>query len=649
MCGLVGYYGRWEDLESRRALLQAMSDVIAHRGPDASGHWLDDDVGFGHRRLSIVGVADGQQPMFGANDELVISYNGEVFNHVELRRDLEARGHRFRGESDTEVILALYAEYGADCVDHMNGDFAFALWDRRRKRLFLARDRIGVRPLFYTWLHGRLYFASEIKALLRVPGIAAEPDPFALDEIFTHWSPLPPRTAFKDILELPPGHTLTVDADGSRINRYWQLDFPDLADAAAPADADATAEELLALLEDAVRIRLRADVPVSSYLSGGLDSSITTALGARLSPNQLHSFSVAFASPEHDESAWQNRVAQALGTKHAAIQCSGDDIGAVFPQVIAHAERPILRTAPAPLFMLSRLVADHGLKVVLTGEGADEVFGGYDLFKEAKVRRFVAQQPGSRLRPLLFKRLYPYLAGLQGQSPEYLAAFFGADPQGLDDPLHSHRPRMRGTSAAKLVYSAELKTTLAGYDAAEALLAQLPERFARWHPLHQAQYLESSFLLPGYILSAQGDRMAMANGVEARFPFLDHRLVERAARIPPRLKLKGLVEKFILRHAARDLLPADVTNRPKQPYRAPDSTSFVGPGQPDYVRAMLSPAAVAEAGLFNPATVQGLLNKAQKTGLESFRDNTAFVGVLSTQIWHQTFIGKAARRAVDAA
>ncbi|MET3926715.1 asparagine synthase (glutamine-hydrolyzing) [Devosia sp. 2618] len=637
MCGLVGYVRTDLPQQAGEPLLRAMTDTIAHRGPDAEGLWAQTGIGLGHRRLSIVGLADGQQPMLSADGNLVIVYNGEVFNFVELRTDLESRGHSFRTGSDTEVILHLYAEYGPDCVSYLNGDFAFAIWDQAKRRLLLARDRIGVRPLFYAEHEGGLYFASEIKALLRVPGIEAEIDPIALDEIFTLWAPIPPRTGFKGISELPPAHLMVVDDHGRRIERYWSLDYPDFGETADARPEAEIADELLALLDDATRIRMRADVPVGAYLSGGLDSSITTALATRHTPHQLSTFSVSFASAEHDESEFQQIMAEALGTAHANVHCGTLDIAQNFPQVIAHTERPIVRTAPAPLYLLSGLVREQGLKVVLTGEGADEVFAGYDIFKEDKVRRFSARQPGSSFRPLLFKRLYPYLPNLQNQSAEYLAAFFGARSDVLNDPLASHRPRMRSTAAAKLFFSGDLRATLGGYDAAETLLGQLPEAFARWHPQHQAQYLESRFLLPGYILSSQGDRMAMAHGVEGRFPFLDHRLIEFANRIPPKLTLKGLTEKHILRKATEHLLPPSIGNRTKQPYRAPDSQAFAVANAPDYVRDLMGKDAIAATGLFNPAAVEKLVAKAGTSGVDGFRDNTAYVGILSTQLWDRTF------------
>jgi asparagine synthase (glutamine-hydrolysing) len=644
MCGFAGYVGHVHDADT---LLTQMTAAIAHRGPDEQGKFVAPGAGLGHARLSIVGLGDGQQPMSDQTGQLTIAFNGEIFNYVELRDELRAKGRRFRTSSDTEVILHLYDVMGEDCLSLLNGDFAFALWDQRRRRMMLARDRMGVRPLFHTQKDGTLYFASEVKALLKVPGVPAEIDPIALDQIFTLWAPIAPRTAFRNIDELEPGKLLTVEQGRTSTRTYWQLDYPH-RDAPPPIASEAeAAEELRALLTDAVRLRMRADVPVGSYLSGGLDSSLVSALAAGMMPQGLKTFSVTFDSAEHDESAYQQEMASALGTHHRTIACHEGDIARVFPEVIRFTERPIIRTAPAPLFQLSGLVRDAGLKVVLTGEGADEVFAGYDVFKEARVRRFCARQPASRIRPHLFRKLYPYLPGLQQQSVEYLAAFFGANDAAPDDPLFSHRPRFKTTSAAKIFFSGDLRETLKGYDAADELASRLPDAFSQWHPLNQAQYLESRFLLPGYILSSQGDRMAMAHGVEGRFPFLDHRLVEFAARLPPEMKLKGLVEKHILRKASGDLLPPRILDRTKQPYRAPDSQAFMGSGELDYVRECMSEKNIAADGLFSAKAVAKLHQKCSTQPVSGFRDNAAFVGILSTQLWQRNFAenGKRAEQA----
>ncbi|TIN06912.1 asparagine synthase (glutamine-hydrolyzing) [Mesorhizobium sp.] len=642
MCGFGGYFGLIRDAE---ALLARMTSAIAHRGPDEQGKFVTADAGLGHARLSVIGIGDGQQPMSDVSGNLTIAFNGEIFNYLELREGLIAKGRRFRTSSDTEVILHLYDEMGEDCLSLLNGDFAFAIWDNRRRRMVLARDRMGVRPLFYTNRDGVLYFASEIKALLKVPGVSAEIDPIALDQIFTLWAPIAPRTAFRNIHELEPASVMIATPGQVTLKRYWRLDYPHRDAPSKLTNEDDAAEELQALLSDAVRLRMRADVPVGSYLSGGLDSSLVSALAAGMTPLQLQTFSVTFDSAEHDESAFQIEMASAIGARHRTIACQAGDIAGVFPEVIRFAERPIIRTAPAPLYQLSGLVREAGLKVVLTGEGADEVFAGYDIFREASVRRFCGRQPASRIRPQLFRRLYPYLPGLQQQSVEYLAAFFGAGNTALDDPLFSHRPRFKTTAAAKIFFSGDLRATLKGYDAAEELVSRLPQAFSRWHPLHQAQYLESRFLLPGYILSSQGDRMAMAHGIEGRFPYLDHRLVEFAARLPPEMKLKGLVEKHILRKAAGHLLPGAIGERAKQPYRAPEARSFVGAGELDYVRDCLSEANVAAGGLFNAKAVASLHEKCRTQPASGFRDNAAFVGILSTQLWQKNFTGQEASAA----
>ena len=640
MCGIAGFYGAPETAVPRAAILQRMIGAIAHRGPDGQGVFDDDRAALAHIRLSIIDLATGAQPMPNSDRTVWITFNGEIFNYVELRRDLILRGHSFRTASDTEVILHLYEEMGPDCVSAFNGDFAFAIWDSRKNLLMLARDRMGVRPLFYTTRKGCLCFASEVKALLEVPGIAAGLDPIALDQIFTFWFPLAPRTPFKDVFELPPAHVLIARPDRVVVRRYWSLKYPDAGDDRALNDCSehAIAEDLRELLLDATRIRLRSDVPVGAYLSGGLDSSIIAAMVNKIVPARLQTFSVTFGSTEYDESHYQQEMVQALKARHASIACGPADIGRSFPTVIRHGEQPILRTAPAPLLALSNLVHQAGFKVVLTGEGADEIFAGYDIFKEAKIRRFWARQPQSASRPRLFRLLYPYLPRLQGQSQKYLEAFFGGGLAETSDPLYSHLPRFRTTAGAKLFFSDLLLESIRGYDALADLRERLPAEFDRWHPLSQAQFLETAHLLPGYILSSQGDRVAMAHAVECRFPFLDHRVIEFAARIPPKLKIRGLREKHILRESARDLLPPAIGNRVKQPYRSPDSLSFVGASEPDYVESCLSRSELAANGWFDPRAVDKLARKCRNQALVGHRDNMAFVGILSTQIWHREFV-----------
>ena len=412
MCGIAGIF-QWNGQPVRRELLERMVATLDHRGPDAFGTELIGPVGLGHTRLSIIDLAGGVQPMPSADGQLTVTFNGEIFNYIELRQELTALGRTFTTDSDTEVLLQAYAQWGENCVTRFNGQWAFAIWDAPRKKLFVSRDRSGKRPLFYTVVgsgNGRtLLFASEIKAILTHPAVSKSIDPISLDQLFTFWSPLPDRTIFHGVRQLPAAHSLTVQGGEMRVTRYWDVDFSRRFEHQSARELE---EQLLELLTDATRVRLRSDVPVGAYLSGGLDSSITAALAKNLNRERLCTFSLEFENPEFDESVFQQDVVRRLGTEHRTIRCTHDDIGRVFPRVIQHTEIPILRTAPAPMFLLSKLVRESGYKVVLTGEGADEVFGGYDIFKEAKLRRFWSRQPDSKTRPLLLKRLYPYMKNI---------------------------------------------------------------------------------------------------------------------------------------------------------------------------------------------------------------------------------------------
>ncbi|PYQ06157.1 MAG: asparagine synthase (glutamine-hydrolyzing) [Acidobacteria bacterium] len=639
MCGIAGIVNL-NGQPVAPALLDRMIERVRHRGPDDCGSHTDRQVGLAHARLSIIDLASGGQPMHNEDKSVSIVFNGEIFNYIELRADLMRRGHRFRTQCDTEVILRLYEESGEECVRHLNGQWAFAIWDSRRERLFLSRDRLGVRPLFYTIADQSLIFGSEMKSIFALPHVSREIDPVALDQIFTFWVAIPPRTTFKGIRELPPGHSMTVQQGRITVARHWQLDYGAGGDD-APEDARTEEEysaKLLELLVDATRIRLRSDVPVGAYLSGGLDSTLVTALIRRFTGAPLKTFSIGFDDPEFDETRYQNEAVRFLGTHHQEVGCTLADIGRVFPGVVWHAERPILRTAPAPLYILSGLVRKHGYKVVLTGEGSDEMLGGYDIFKEAKIRRFCAARPDSRLRPRLLKRLYPYLGNLQSQSGAYLQAFFGARRDQTEDEFFSHRPRWQLTSQLKTVFSGSVRSEIGAYDGLAELREALPAGYSGWDGLCQAQYLEAAYLLPGYILSSQGDRMAMAHSVEARFPFLDHRVVEFAARIPPRLKMKVLNEKYLLKRCADGLVPPSVRNRPKQPYRAPEGKCFFGGARLEYVDELLSPERIAHDGIFDPVTVQKLVAKFRDGRAIGIKDNMALVGVLSTQLVHDQFV-----------
>ena len=638
MCGIAGIFSNPAAAPPRPDELAAMIRAIRYRGPDGDGFLCEDSIGLAHARLSIIDLASGQQPIHNEDQSVWVVFNGEIFNYVELRAQLEQQGHHFYTQSDTEVIVHLYEQHGEDFVQHLNGQFAIALWDRTRRQLVLARDRTGIRPLFYTRVNGRLAFASEAKALFALPEVPRRIAPQALAEIFTFWAPLEPHCIFDGIEALPPGHVMVVADGTSRVRRYWDWSFPD-APVRDDRSADECAEQLRTLLIDAVRLQLRADVPVGAYLSGGLDSSIVTTLIRHFSDTPLRTFSLAFEDDEFDESGYQQEMVRYLGTTHSEIRCSKADIAAAFPRAIWHTESPILRTAPAPLMMLSGLVREQGYKVVLTGEGADEVFGGYDIFKEARVRRFMARSPQSASRAGLLSRLYPYLKHSPATGGAFAKAFFSDGIEHLGKPYYGHVPRWTTTSRARQFFSKDLRESLAGWNPHAALEATLPAGIARWPALGRDQYIEAHTLMSGYLLNSQGDRMAMANSIEGRFPFLDHRLIEFANQLPPRYKLMGLTEKYLLKRSMKGLLPDTIRQRSKQPYRAPDSQSFFQDGKPvDYVAELLSAERVAAAGYFDPVAVGKLVEKCRSGRAIGFADNMAFVGILSTMCIDEMFI-----------
>jgi asparagine synthase (glutamine-hydrolysing) len=636
MCGIAGFFFDDRQRAVDEAPLRAMIGAIHHRGPDGVGFHVEPSVGLGHARLSIIDLAGGAQPLSNQDDSIWITYNGEVFNYIELREWLVARGHTFKTHSDTEVIVHLYEELGDAFVDQLNGQFAFAIWDRRKRRLVMVRDRTGILPLYYAEIPGGIVFASEVKALLASKWVKPELDPTGLDELFTFWAPVAPRTVFRNVMQLQPGEMMVVSERQRQKQTYWSWTFPDQGEHRR-APQGQLQSELRELLGDASALRLRADVPVGAYLSGGLDSSALVALLKERVPDSLHTFSIGFDAAELDESSFQQQVASWLKTQHHHMQCSHDDIARNFPATIRHTESPVLRTAPAPMRLLSGSVRKSDIRVVLTGEGADEVFGGYDIFKEAKVRQFWARNPDSAWRPALLKRLYPYLDLTSAQSSAYLREFFGIGLDNPADPCFAHLPRWATTAQCKLFFSDTWREQIEG-NAMERFRAGLPVQMQRWNTFNRGEYVEARTLLPSYLLSSQGDRMLMASSIEGRFPFLDHRVIEFANRLHPSYKMRVLREKHLLKETMRPSLPPEIIARHKQPYRAPDAAAFLGDNAPAYVKELLGSECLKQYGYFDAGKVGKLVAKLQRARVSAPRDNMAFVGVLSTQLWHATFV-----------
>jgi asparagine synthase (glutamine-hydrolysing) len=644
MCGIAGVVNLKED--GRDVALEALTSMVAalaHRGPDEFGVYRDRHAGLGHARLSIIDLSTGQQPLCDQTGTMWVVFNGEIFNYVELRTELQALGHCFRTRSDTEVIVHAYQQWRDDAFRRFNGQWALALWDSARRALVLARDPFGVRPLYVCEHHGRLHFASEVKAIFAGDAsIPREFSPVGLQQVFTFWTTVAPCTVFRGIEELPPGCVRTY-ADG-RVREAWASApaFPDGTHEGFQGSIHDAAHAVRTALEEATRLRmLRADVPVGSYLSGGLDSSLVAALALRAKGSHFSTFSLRFTDAEYDETPHQREMAGFLESEHHEVLVSRADIARVFPEVMAHIERPVLRTAPAPLFLLSRLVRDAGIKVVLTGEGADEMFAGYDLFREAKVRRFWARHPESAWRPSLLQRLYPYLDRSPVAQRRLANQFFGRNLESWSRPGFGHDVRWQATQPLTRLFAGDLRRALEHSDVRRDFLTSLPAEFSAWTSLAQDQFIEIRTLLSGYLLSSQGDRMLMANSVEGRFPFLDRHVAALAESLPPAYKLRVLDEKHVLKRIGAELLPESIVRRKKQPYRAPDALSFAEPAASDWVDEVGSPQALADAGVFTPSAAVQVLAKCRahrREGQFSNADNMAVVGILSTQLVHEQYI-----------
>jgi asparagine synthase (glutamine-hydrolysing) len=630
VCGVAGICRPGADGRVGEDALLRMARAVRHRGPDGFGLVMDPGAGLVSTRLAIIDIPGGWQPLGGRGEGSVLVYNGEVYNHVELRAELEARGESFETHSDTEVVLRVLELDGLAGLDRLNGQFALAWWQPAERRLTLVRDRFGVRPLHYALAaDGSIIFGSEAKAIFASGEVDAGVDLAGLDDVFTLWGARAPRTVFRGVSQVPPGGIVVWERGELVARRRWW-------DPLAAAADDGAGADLGELLADSVRLRLRADVPVGAYLSGGLDSSLVTAIAQRETDHQLRSFSVAFRDERYDESAHQLEVAQAIGTRHRVIEVGGAEIGEAFGAVVEHAETPLVRTAPVPLYLLARQVRADGITVVASGEGADELFWGYDLFKEVAIRELAESDP-ERAEGLL-DRLYPHLGSGARRGPAWRR--FLLETGATDEMLGSHLTRVEATGTVKALLRGEVAAELEPAPALERLRAELPSALGGRDRLQRAAWLELTTLLEPYLLAAQGDRVAMAHGVEGRYPFLDHRVFALADALPAARKLDGMRDKVALRELAAKLLPAGIVERPKQPYRAPEVEPFFGPDAPGWVADAVAPDALAATGLWDPARVEGLLRRCRAGRARGVREGMAVVALLSTQLWHRTFIAR---------
>jgi asparagine synthase (glutamine-hydrolysing) len=589
MCGLAGFF----DLRGRpadREILAHMAGTLVHRGPDSCGFFQEDGVGLGFRRLSIIDLATGDQPIASEDGNVVVVCNGEIFNYRALTAELTARGHTFRTQSDVEVLVHLYEESGADFLHRLNGQFAFALYDRRERRLLLARDRVGINPLFWTVVDGVVVFASEVKAILAHPRVPREVDLTGLDQVLTFPGLVPPRTVFQGISALESGHFLRISSAGVQDHEYWDLIYP-LAGELEARPEEEDVEELRAVLTRAVEHRLQADVPVGFYLSGGLDSSLIGALIKEVSPEvSRHSFSIVFPDEEITEVRHQRLMARHLGSQHHEIFFDWSQIAGRLERMVYHCECPVKESYDTCAMALSEAARQAGTPVVLAGQGADELFAGYMgyRFDQAGVRNGGDWDLDSMLEDEIRERLW-----------------------GERDLFYE----------IKFLALREIKSTLYSRDLAAALpeieCTNFPvvngERLRGRHFIHQRSYLDFKLRLSEHLLSEHGDRMVMASSVEGRYPFLDPDVVELATRIPPGLKLNNLVEKYILKKFAADLIPREIVDREKFGFRAP-GTPYLLQQRVEWLEDLLSYDRIRCQGYFDPDVVEKLKARYRQPG-----------------------------------
>jgi asparagine synthase (glutamine-hydrolysing) len=629
MCGIAGIvaFDRLPADAERRAV--AMRDVVSHRGPDDSGLFVDDQAALAHRRLSIVDLAAGHQPLGNEDGTVSIVFNGEIYNHADLRRPLEQAGHRYRTRCDTETIVHAYEQWGDACVERLRGMFAFAVWDSRRRRLLLARDRLGIKPLYWTIAGGRLLFASEIKSLLASGLVAAQPNEAAIPELLATRYIAGTETLFQGIHRLLPAHTLTYQ-DGSVTTRsYWDVPVGARSPVQGMNDGDVVAR-FRDLLEDAVRVRLMSDVPLGMFLSGGLDSSAIAALMARMIDRPLRTFSVAFSHRAYSELDYAREVATAIGAEAHEVVIDDRDFFAALPRLVWHEDEPIAHPSSVPLYFVSQLARQH-VKVVLTGEGSDELLAGYGKYPRALVNWRAAAAynvvPAS-VRDWIAQRVIPRLprraARLARRS--FLAVRRTPEAMFLDNFAAIGLARQRDLLSAACATGA---TDAQAYAASRAYFDRPPSHASF---LDRLLYTDLKTYLVELLMKQ--DQMSMAASIESRVPFLDHHLVEFAAALPPRFKLRGLTTKWILREAARDVLPASILTRRKMGFPVPFA-HWVRGGWAEVARGVLLDRRTRERGILDPGSVERLIRGHAQGEVEG---GDAIWSLLNLELWYRTYI-----------
>ena len=624
MCGIAGIVKLDLREPAEEGRLKRMRDVLRHRGPDGEGLYLDGPVGLGHRRLAIVDVAGGHQPMTNEDGSVWIVFNGEIYNHAALRPGLEARGHRYRTRSDTETILHLYEEEGERCVDSLQGMFAFALWDRTRQRLLLARDRLGIKPLYYALADGELLFASEIKGVLAAGSSRPQLNAAILPEFLATRFVSGEETFFRGVRRLPPGCVLTWSpSEGVRQSRYWRLP-------AGPDEATSTfeerAREVRARLTEAVRSHLMSDVPLGIFLSGGLDSSALAALMAPMASGPIRSFSVGFDDPEANELGYARLASKAVGAEHREIVVTPEEFFGALPRLIWHEDEPIAFSSSVPLYFVSRLARDH-VKVVLTGEGADELFLGYPWHRMTAWNERLGRPYWRAVPPGVRGQVSRLVGALPGPVRRYAERSFLALPPGPRGLLYENFAVFREPLQRRLLADPGL---LASRDPYAEQLRCYEGSFGG--ALERMSHADLQTYLVRLLMKQ--DQMSMAASIESRVPFLDHELVEHVAAMPGRFKLRGLETKAVLRAAVRDLVPPAILTRRKMGFPVPVGRWLRGAFWPAVEEFVLGARAL-ERGLFQPSALRQLAEE-HRTGQARHGDRLWLL--VNLEIWHRVFV-----------
>jgi asparagine synthase (glutamine-hydrolysing) len=633
MCGIAGAI----DLTGRREFstrrLLAMTAAIIHRGPDDEHVHLEPGLALGARRLSIIDLAGGRQPISNEDGTIWVAQNGELFEYPALQDELTARGHRLATRCDTELWAHLYEDHGEGMFEKAKGQFAVAVWDRNNRTLILGRDRVGIAPLHYAEADGWLLFGSEIKAILASGLVAAEADVKGIDHLFSFFCAGTTRTFFRGVKSIPPGHYLRIQDGRIERKKYWDLDFPDAGEERRLEDPTPLVEELQGLLEQSVERRLRSDVPVVSYISGGLDSTVVLGLCSRHRGEPIRSFTIGLDNAGPDERSQAAEAAEVLGSPLTTVTMDKSRIANSFPELVEAAEGPVLDTSCAALLRLAQAVHGQGYKVTLTGEGADEALAGYAWYKTQKLRDLSYRVLGRTFPRLVRSLVFRSIAGRRAQFlPENAVGGVRPAQQDMYEFIAQTRP---------ILYNRDLWSSLDNHNPFSDLDIT-NDRIGRWHPLNQSLYVGYKVMLAGLLMISKGDRIAMHSSVEARYPFLDEDVIAFCAGLAPEYKLNGWTEKWILRQVAARILPARIANRPKTMFRSNLSQTFLGPHRPAWVDQLLSPESLRASGYFDPAAVAR--QRAWQTAIPRisaarFVYDVALTCVVSTQLWHHIYCG----------